>query len=158
MSGPSALRGALTDEAGLWDIAYVSLGVVTALLVFAAINMVALVWVDWATCEPRVILPTKDVPMAVTIISCKPDVLALGQAFGLAAGAFSTALLALAAYMAATRKPSGSTSSTTTTRETVIAAAPIPAATPAKPIEVEVTNVEPVPVVEHKPKRKARKL
>lgn len=157
MSEPSALKGALTDEDGLWDIAYVSLGVVTALLVFAALNMVALVWVDWATCKPQVILPTKESPnIAVTIISCKPDVLALGQAFGLAAGAFSTALLALAAYMAATRKTSGSSSVTTTSRETVIAPAPVPTAAAAKPVEVEVVNQNPVPVVET-PKTMARK-
>lgn len=152
----SFLRGALQDEAGLWDIAYLSLGVVTSLLVFAALNMVALVWVDWATCLPRVILPTKDAPnIAVTVISCKPDVLALGQAFGLAAGAFSTALLALAAYMAATRKPQGSSTTTTRVQETVVAAAPIAPALPAKPLAVEVTNRQPVPVIETK--RKAPK-
>lgn len=122
----SFLRGALQDESGLWDIAYISLAVVTGLLLFASLNMVALVWVDWSVCDPRVILPSKETPnIAVTIISCKPDVLALGQAFGLAAGAFSTALLALAAYMAATRKPQGS-STTTTRQETVVVPVPAP--------------------------------
>jgi hypothetical protein len=153
----SFLRGALQDEAGLWDIAYVSLGIVTALLVFAALNIIALVWVDWATCAPRVILPTAEMPnVAVTIISCKPDVLALGQAFGLAAGAFSTSLLALAAYMAATRKPQGSSTTTTRVQETVVAAAPGRSATAADPLPVEVINADPVPVTETKPKR-ARK-
>lgn len=156
MNPSSPLRGALQDESGLWDIAYISLAVVTGLLLFAALNMVALVWVDWGTCRPNVILPTKDAPhIAVTVISCKPDVLALGQAFGLAAGAFSTALLALAAYMAATRKPHGSSTTTTRVQETVVAAVPAAPVVPAGPMPVEIKNDEPVPVIEtkRKPKR-----
>ena len=117
------------DAEGNWDIAYISLGVVTGLLLFAATNMVGLVWADWWTCAPRVILPTADAPnIAVTVISCKPDVLGLGQAFGLAAGAFSTALLALAAYMAATRAPRHTTTTTVVTE-----GSPAPPAPPAPP-------------------------
>ena len=141
------LRGALQDESGLWDIAYISLAVVTGLLLFATLNVVALVWVDWGFCVAR----------AYTPAACKPDVLALGQAFGLAAGAFSTALLALAAYMAATRKPQGSSTTTTRTQETVVAAAPIIPAMPAIPMPVEVTNVDPMPVTETKPKPKPKR-
>lgn len=152
-----SMATALQDEAGFWDIAYISLAVVTGLLLFASVNMVALVWVDWAWCEPRVILPTKDAPnIAVTVLSCKPDVLALGQAFGLAAGAFSTALLALAAYMAATRKPHGGSTTTTRVQETVVAAAPLMPATSATPMPVTVENAEPVPVIETKPRPKRR--
>lgn len=121
----------LQDIHGLWDIAYISLAIVTALLVIASLNMIALIWVEWATCHQDHLRRIVVVPTAV--LACKPDLLALGQAFGLSAAAFSTALLALAAYMAATKRSAGFT---TTTKFD-----PTPAASPDAPLPVSVIDM-----------------
>lgn len=151
----SILRGALTDENGQGDIAYIAMGglglaVLGPILVMTAMSMVA-----HFRCVPHTIV----VKEALTVIACPYDPQPLGTAIGLACGGFGIALGALAGYMAATRKPQGSSTTTTRVQETVtagtVAAAPL-AATADEPLEVHVTNPNPVPVTIKKPAPKGK--
>lgn len=92
------LRGSLTDEHGLWDIAYVSLAAVTALVLGTIVVMCAMAIADWLTCHPIV----KD---ATLVLDCRFNADQLGNGVGKVCGAYAAALGALALYMGATRPP-----------------------------------------------------
>lgn len=87
----SWLRGSLTDASGLWDVAYVALFGVAVATIGAIPFMCAMSAVAYFRCHPS------------STLACAYDPQPLGTAIGLVCGAFSTALVALAAYMAATR-------------------------------------------------------
>lgn len=147
MSSP-LLQGALRDENGQGDIAYIAMGGLGLAVLGPVLLMTAMSMVAHFRCTPQVLV-IKD---AVTVIKCDYDPQPLGTAIGLACGGFGVALGALAAYMAATRKQSGSSTTTTRVQETVTVPA---AATPDKLLPVLVKNPLPVPVIETK--RKSRK-
>jgi hypothetical protein len=88
-------REAIRDEKGLVDVAYLSLYVVT-LLVLGAITFTCLM-TAWSFISCIEVLDIKPP------ILCRFDPQPLGIAVGAICGGFATALAALAAYMAATR-------------------------------------------------------
>lgn len=100
------IRESITDERGLADVAYVSLfGVMVAVL--GAILFMCLFSgiAYWRCTEALTINPQ---------VLCRFDPQPLGIAVGAVCGGFATALGGLAAYMAATRRPRGTTTATAT--------------------------------------------
>lgn len=78
------LKGAATDERGLWDAAYISLMVLAAMVALTVVYemvMIALAWRTGKAYDPQ----------------------PLGLAVGAICAGFASALGALAGYMAATR-------------------------------------------------------
>lgn len=92
------LRQSISDENGLADIAYVSLGSVTVLVLGAIVYVCGMSAWDWYVCKPLI-------DDHKVLMSCRFDSLPIGQSIGLICGAYAAALTALAGYMAATRKP-----------------------------------------------------
>jgi len=87
------LRGAATDERGLWDAAYISVLALAGLVVLTVVVEIALVVVAWHTGKPY-------------------DPQPLGVAVAAVCGGFATAIGGLAGYMAATRPHGGSSDGT----------------------------------------------
>lgn len=148
---PPLFQSALRDENGQGDIAYISMGAL-GLAVLGPI--LVMTWLDAYVvmkCEPKQIV-LKD---SVTLVECKYDPQPLGTAIGLACGGFGVLLGALAGYMAATRKPAGSSTTTTRTQETVVAA-PVPGPVGA-PIPVAVVDMPAATAPPQRPVKRARK-
>lgn len=105
----SWIRESVTDSNGQYDVAFVSLFGVGAATIGAIPFMCFMAWLSWLRCVPS------------DKVSCSFDPQPLGIAIGAAAGGFATAVAALAAYMAATRKPVASQPQTITTATATVA-------------------------------------
>lgn len=92
------LRGALTDDRGQWDVAFIALFAV-GLAVFLTIPFICLLSAAaYFRCVPYV-------REGAVVAACVFDPQPLGIAIGAVCGGFATSIGALAAYMAATRRP-----------------------------------------------------
>jgi hypothetical protein len=91
------VREAISDEAGMADIAYIAIGALTtgALGSLAFISLMSAI--AYFQCTPLV---KPDV-----VVNCIYDPLPMGQAAGLIFGAFGALIASLAGYMVATRTP-----------------------------------------------------
>ena len=92
------VRGALTDNAGNWDVAYISLAGVGAATLGSIPFMCVMSAVAYARCVPKI-------TETAVVQACTYDPQPLGIAIGSACAGFAAAMTALAAYMAATKRP-----------------------------------------------------
>ena len=96
----SWVREAISDEKGLVDIAYVSIGMLMLLLVVSILFLCTMSAVSYANC-----IVITDVGQGVrAAVPCTYDPQPIGLAIAASLGAFGSPIAALAAYMAATRR------------------------------------------------------
>lgn len=101
------IRESITDDRGIADVAYVSLFGVMIAVLGSILFMCLVSGIAYGRC-----VEVLDVNPQVL---CRFDPQPLGIAVGAVCGGFATALGGLAAYMAATRRPRGSTVTATAT-------------------------------------------
>jgi hypothetical protein len=97
------LREAVSDDAGLADMAYISIGALTVTAIVALVFIFSMSVIDYATCKPITTVSKGD-QSVTSVIPCRYDPLPLGQAAGLIFAAFAGLIGSLAGYMAATRR------------------------------------------------------
>lgn len=97
------LREAVSDEAGLADMAYIAIGALTVAAICALVFIFGMSAVSYYHCQP-VMTVAKGDGGAIQVVPCTFDPLPIGQAAGLIFGAFGALIGALAGYMAATRR------------------------------------------------------
>lgn len=104
----SWLRQAISDEAGLADMAYIAIGALTVAAIVALAFIFAMSAISYSKCMPVTTVQTqaKDSSdsKSVAIVPCNFDPLPIGQAAGLIFGAFGALIGSLAGYMAATKR------------------------------------------------------
>ena len=99
----SVIREAISDEHGVADIAYITIGALAVTAIFSLIFIFGMALVDYMSCTPITTI-SKGGQDTTSVIPCRFDPLPLGQAAGLIFGAFGALIGALAGYMAATRR------------------------------------------------------
>lgn len=128
------LREAISDDAGLADMAYLVIGALAVSAICALAFIFAMSAIDYRSCMPATTVQTantattKKDERSVHVTPCRFDPLPVGQSAGLIFGAFATLIGALSAYMMSTRRgpkvqPAAPTTVETTTTTTVPASA-----------------------------------
>lgn len=98
------LREAISDEDGRADIAYISIGALTASAITSLTFIFVMSAVSYHNCRTITQIAQKAGDVVTSIAPCTFDPLPVGQAAGLIFGAFGALIGALAGYMAATRR------------------------------------------------------
>lgn len=102
------LREAISDDAGLADMAYLVIGMLALAAVLALAFIFTMSAIDYRSCMPTTTVATQTAKekdeKSVHVAPCRFDPLPVGQSAGLIFGAFATLIAGLSSYMLATRR------------------------------------------------------